>query len=588
MLSSDPHSDDALRLQQHNAQLWKYTDSSASSVPHQQPHNEKAAKFTSLVRGNSRESLLSKEKLINNKLVLESRAATESATAGGVVKSVVSSSSSLSSLSSSSRERRGSSSSGQGHGEAPDRRMSTNGLDRPTMTGSSTTTSETIPWLASVAISQSAAPQQRVPVQGILTPSGLAPPGGGVGGGAGEPPHQHEAPHASAMLPAVPGGASSLFRPPLSISDPRLHPSGQYAPIYTTTGSSLPPYSPTIYSPHTQPSQLASALSHYSAFYPQYPPGYSAGVMTGHYPGTPMESYAAVLANMSSQVQQHLPPPPRTPYISSGQIPQYLSSHGTLTPPTNSPGPSIQQHRPLTPGQPPHTPSSLTHIDPSQHRNPREEKSPKSDPRDLERRVLVRGSPSKELRTHPSPALHSQAKHASHKEAPPEAPGRDPGTGYKVPSGKEGSLKHRILTRPPDIQIGPPGANPDKHGQLVKSEEPSPKRQKSVGGPPPLQPARPPSKPNTPDLPPPPPLQSTVYPTQPHYPPHFMKGSIIQLANGELKRVEDLRTDDFVQSADISGDLKIDSSTVVRIEMNPDRNTALLGFSVGEHRVQVS
>lgn len=66
-----------------------------------------------------------------------------------------------------------------------------------------------------------------------------------------------------------------------------------------------------------------------------------------------------------------------------------------------------------------------------------------------------------------------------------------------------------------------------------------------------------------------------------------MKGSIIQLSNGELKRVEDLQTEDFVQSAEISNDLKIDSSTVVKIEFNPDHSTAILGFVVGEHKVQV-
>lgn len=72
------------------------------------------------------------------------------------------------------------------------------------------------------------------------------------------------------------------------------------------------------------------------------------------------------------------------------------------------------------------------------------------------------------------------------------------------------------------------------------------------------------------------------------YPSHFMKGSIIQLADGTLKRVEDLQTDDFVNSAEISSDLKVDSSTVVRIEEHQDRGTAMLSFSVGEHRVQVT
>lgn len=76
--------------------------------------------------------------------------------------------------------------------------------------------------------------------------------------------------------------------------------------------------------------------------------------------------------------------------------------------------------------------------------------------------------------------------------------------------------------------------------------------------------------------------------SQPHYPPHFTKGSVIQLANGVLKRVEDLRTEDFVNSADISADLKIDSSQVVHIEEIAEKETAILGFSVGEQKIRVS
>ncbi|KAJ8354348.1 hypothetical protein SKAU_G00219150 [Synaphobranchus kaupii] len=74
----------------------------------------------------------------------------------------------------------------------------------------------------------------------------------------------------------------------------------------------------------------------------------------------------------------------------------------------------------------------------------------------------------------------------------------------------------------------------------------------------------------------------------PLLPPYFMKGSIIQLADGELKRVEDLRTEDFIQSADISGELKIDSSTVERIDGSPTPTPPIIQFAVGEHRVQVS
>lgn len=78
-------------------------------------------------------------------------------------------------------------------------------------------------------------------------------------------------------------------------------------------------------------------------------------------------------------------------------------------------------------------------------------------------------------------------------------------------------------------------------------------------------------------------------PSTPSLPPYFIKGSIIQLADGELKRVEDLKTDDFIQSAEISSDLKIDSSTVVRIEgSHASPNCAVVQFAVGEHRTQVS
>ncbi|XP_058474837.1 ataxin-1a [Solea solea] len=85
----------------------------------------------------------------------------------------------------------------------------------------------------------------------------------------------------------------------------------------------------------------------------------------------------------------------------------------------------------------------------------------------------------------------------------------------------------------------------------------------------------------------PPPPSSTAAP--PSLPPYFIKGSIIQLADGELKRVEDLKTEDFIQSAEISNDLKIDSSTVERIEgCHTSPNVAVVQFSVGEHRAQVS
>lgn len=67
-----------------------------------------------------------------------------------------------------------------------------------------------------------------------------------------------------------------------------------------------------------------------------------------------------------------------------------------------------------------------------------------------------------------------------------------------------------------------------------------------------------------------------------------MKGAIIQLATGELKRVEDLQTQDFVRSAEVSGGLKIDSSTVVDIQESQWPGFVLLHFVVGEQQSKVS
>ncbi|XP_061133272.1 ataxin-1-like [Syngnathus typhle] len=72
-------------------------------------------------------------------------------------------------------------------------------------------------------------------------------------------------------------------------------------------------------------------------------------------------------------------------------------------------------------------------------------------------------------------------------------------------------------------------------------------------------------------------------------PSHFMKGAIIQLATGELKRVEDLQTQDFVRSAELSGGLKIDSSMVVDIRASQQRpGLVTLHFTVGEQQSKVT
>ncbi len=431
-------------------------------------------------------------------------------------------------------------------------RMTTNGEGRSAMTGSSTTTSENLPWLADVVPCQA---QSARTTATILTSS--------ISGSSSHDPHL--------MLPAVSG---SLFRPPLSDPTQRLYQPQQYAPIYTTTTSS-PLYSGSLYS--GQSSQLASLSAAYgAAFYPQYPHGYtasgsSAALLASHYPHIdPTQSYSAVLASMGSHVQHASQTQlPRSPFL-PGHLP-----HGaaySLTP-TSSPGPIVP--RSLTPQGP------LGH-DP--HR--RDTRSPKLD---LGRQPRSSSPGPRDItkgREHSSPphGHHAKVGHSILKDSHPQ----DKDTGYKVPHGKEGSRKHRYLSRPTGLEfqgsfiephrpMGPPHY-PSHH----KPDEPTAKRQKgNIGHPPPLHPSHTSSGGASA-----PPRHPGQYPI-PHYPPHFMKGSIIQLANGELRRVEELRTDDFVNSADISNDLKIDSSTVVRIEINQERGTALLGFSVGQHRVQV-
>ncbi|KAF6040302.1 ATXN1 [Bugula neritina] len=67
----------------------------------------------------------------------------------------------------------------------------------------------------------------------------------------------------------------------------------------------------------------------------------------------------------------------------------------------------------------------------------------------------------------------------------------------------------------------------------------------------------------------------------PHRPEYFHVGSVIQLSENKLKRIEDLQTSDFEISADLSSNLSLDCSTVVRISEDLARGTAFLTFSVG-------
>lgn len=82
-------------------------------------------------------------------------------------------------------------------------------------------------------------------------------------------------------------------------------------------------------------------------------------------------------------------------------------------------------------------------------------------------------------------------------------------------------------------------------------------------------------------------LTAQAPPPMANVPSYFTRGSIIQLASGDLKRVEELHTEDFISSAQTTDGLKIDSSTVSRIEEDSERNVANISFLVGEHKAQV-
>jgi hypothetical protein len=71
------------------------------------------------------------------------------------------------------------------------------------------------------------------------------------------------------------------------------------------------------------------------------------------------------------------------------------------------------------------------------------------------------------------------------------------------------------------------------------------------------------------------------------YPTHFSLGSLIQLSNGDLKKVESLTTEDFVRSALFSSEVKIDQSTVTSLDLNLETGTVTITFSVGKQKVQV-
>jgi len=70
------------------------------------------------------------------------------------------------------------------------------------------------------------------------------------------------------------------------------------------------------------------------------------------------------------------------------------------------------------------------------------------------------------------------------------------------------------------------------------------------------------------------------------FPPHFALGSLIQLADGDLKKVEDLQTEDFLRSAEKSQEVRISRSVVTKLEAKGE--SAVIGFAVGKQKLKVN
>jgi len=77
-------------------------------------------------------------------------------------------------------------------------------------------------------------------------------------------------------------------------------------------------------------------------------------------------------------------------------------------------------------------------------------------------------------------------------------------------------------------------------------------------------------------------------PSRPSYPTHFHKGSLIQLASGHMKKVEELETEDFISSARSNQDVTLDHSTLVKIDKNVTLGFVDLTFKVGRENLQVT
>ncbi|XP_077473805.1 uncharacterized protein LOC144087266 [Stigmatopora argus] len=79
---------------------------------------------------------------------------------------------------------------------------------------------------------------------------------------------------------------------------------------------------------------------------------------------------------------------------------------------------------------------------------------------------------------------------------------------------------------------------------------------------------------------------SALNPSPPPLLPHFTKGSLIELASGQLKQVEKLQTDDFLKSAETSPEFHLSTCTVLLISPSSSQGVSHLQVHLTDRNTQ--
>ncbi|XP_066154997.1 uncharacterized protein Atx-1 [Euwallacea fornicatus] len=301
---------------------------------------------------------------------------------------------------------------------------------------------------------------------------------------------------------------------------------------YSEPWSRNPPKQPAEVFLRPHPKLLPPATRTYNGV-PSVPTSYPNGGRIGKYPSPPPSSLPVNLTHQKEDVKEE-PLSPYSPYRPFPPSPQYsLFPYPSICP---------QPYMLRTPTFPP-TPLS-----------PQEMFSPATPTASSTATFLP---PHPETFNPPTSLVKSTGGVLKRNSPVPNSP-LPQSPSFKVPSGKEGSMKHRLLIRPEDSPRPMPldlQKPPEGRRRLVAST------------------ASPPRSPRKH-------LNNNTVPA------NFQKGQLVQLGNGELKRIEDMRTEDFVQSAEKNPALRLAESTVVKIEEGKEGHVTIT-LTYDQRRAQV-